>query len=156
MKDFQLQPSYNPAVLNLRLSCYCPNVRHLCNVLPLLHKKTLSPATSYLCHDNLEFLQVSKCLYTLCLFVCCYHLYVLVTVPLLLCTYLVEFDIIKGPEIVLRALFCTATYIFVIDLQQHYRWALREAGAFNFLFFCLLVLSTCSHTGKSEHPTTTD
>lgn len=54
----------------------------------------------------------------------------LVTVPLLLCTYL-EFDIIKGPEIVLRALFYTATYIFVIDLQQHYRWALREAGALN-------------------------
>lgn len=53
----------------------------------------------------------------------------LVTVPLLLCTYLVEFDIIKGPEIVLKALFYTAMYIFVIDLQQHYRWALREAGA---------------------------
>lgn len=74
------------------------------------------------------------------LFVCCYHLYVLVTVPLLLCTYLVEFDIIKGPEIVLRALFYTATYIFVIDLQQHYRWALIEAGAFNFLFFCIVYL----------------
>lgn len=152
--------SFSPHIIQQCLTSDCP-VTALTYVTYVMcyHyfiKKTLSPATSYLCHDNLECLQVSKCLYTLCLFVCCYHLYVLVTVPLLLCTYLVEFDIIKGPEIVLRALFCTATYIFVIDLQQHYRWALREAGAFNFLFFCLLVLSTCSHTGKSEHPTTTD
>lgn len=100
--------SFNPHIIQQCLTSDCP-VTALTYVTYVMcyHyfiKKTLNPATSHLCHDNLEFLQVSKCLYTLCLlFVCCYHLYVLVTVPLLLCTYLVEFDIIKGPEIVLNS-----------------------------------------------------